>query len=581
MDLGMRKSLLLLLIFFLPSCSWAEYPTFNVQTAAVIVVPDPPVHDFPNEGLIQNDKVRIGDVFFVTDSMRLAKEGKSVWYRVLLSNGALGWIAADGLIITSIALIDVIPGSDSTALFDTLPAGKVIAFKSRKDTFSVLGVTVQKDKDLDHWRYFLKVRHLKCNELNRKRNEGWVRNNDVSLSYVSLWLESTDRILTYDKYHDKSAVESLNVRLLDEYPSQYILNRSQCEAEVINTKIAALLNISRLYCIEGNFNKAINMLGRIITEYPNDKIRGASAVAMAKLRMAEIYWEELHQFNKALELYHEMIRLYPREQINYYEDGSQVGLAAFDGIRRMILLFDFPKEVVIKEYNKVIGESKCDLIKAMAYLELINSCRKFGMYDEAIMKVEELIRFFPAMKSRGFKEEAYFAADALRILCHIYVYDLRAPNEGIKVFNEIYITQKDENPELARGAMFYENVVKDRSLWPRDEVIAGYERFLRTFGEYRDAQERLRVINMLEQQNGYVRYDSSALRAAPVLKGSVLKIMNRGDKLFAYYWIDSVDSLYDYRWFKVIAEDSTLGWIKETQIHLEKFHVNYPRTLEP
>lgn len=539
------------------------------------------IHSHPDTTSERIGTAKLGDIFFVTEITHPDKDvwaQRWGWHRIALPSGRLGWVAGENFQLQDISFINGEGRKDDYGLWDSLPDGKVIATRSKREPFAVLEYKMVRHEG--YMSQFYKVQYF--NEYGWYTEEtGWVRASDVSLSYeILLWhagqhLADWWQDMEWDAEADLDAAEGVFRLLLERYPEKQFIDRSDEYGGELHAGVVALESLARLQVEKKEYAKAIQLLEQIIKRFPSVQSGPGIAGGLAKQRIADIYRENIRDPYRAIDIYQRIVKEYPEEEIGGFEWNSTLDIEAIGGIIETGEEFGLSDSLMLEQYRKAIGNAGFPVVKVIAHIERAKVLRNKGRFSEAIEELTTAISRYPSSVMVFFKTAVHYGLGALDLLCRICAEDLEDPVEARRICQSIYDENRDTN--LARGAMFLKAEILDNSIGDRGQVIREYEILVKYFrgwgvaspdrgwedeiGTYL-ATKRMAEIRSFKPKRGIVQGEDVSLFERADFSAKVTEKLDEGSEIAALY--NKEDG--EHTWYKVRTDERTIGWVEESQI---------------
>ena len=529
---------------------------------------------------------KLGDVFFLQndpDEHSPFNNDVPEWHKALLPHGTFGWIARDDIGQQEISIISGYNRQKECAIYDSVSEKNIIAVKDSTEKLSVSNYWVVPTKEGFEEYYEIGYREHDVENDGYTWMRGWVSGADVSLSYAALYLSAGLCVDGYwqsmfwwgSSYTDLDASEKFFQLLLQKYPNEKLEDSEVIWEEYthhpLHCDIEALVRLSAIYVDQKKYTQALQMLEQIIQEHPKEYSGTTLASGDALLKMAEIYWKHLNNPQKALSLYHQVIREYPGEEIIGFEWNSTLDIDALGGIEKIGEIFPLSPETLIEQYQNVVETSRFDVVKMMACISKTNILRKEKRFKEATRFLLLELEKTPSAPITFYVTRVDYSILAFGLLCDIYREDLKDPERAIEVCRKIYT--KSQGGVLSTVALYFIASLYDYSTGSVSQVMNAYEAAI-TSPNFRDVDigdenskrlsSRLAVLTSFKATPGKINRKRVTIYQFADSKARPLTTLTQGTQVQVLYPWKHQDRL----WYKVKVQDKLIGWLREDQVKL-------------
>jgi tetratricopeptide (TPR) repeat protein len=501
------------------------------------------------------DSGSLGDVFFILGSENTMRHfirwDRPEWHQVVLACGRRGWVADSTLKPMRVELIDGRVTDAHCVLHDSLPGGSVVATRGAELRLVLHGAKLVADADHIHWYY---------NATYPRSVNSWY--GSQSLEWGSEW--------------NLDVAEALFLQLLDRYPTRVFLNRAGGMDGTVHGGVVALQSLAKIQVDRGEYDLAIQRHEEIIDRFPDVRAGMGLAAGVAKWDIARILAEKKHDPYRAIEVYLEIIRDYPQEEISGYEWNSTLDYSALDAMRRLAADEHLPDDYILAQYMQAIEKADFDVVKVVAHTERAKILQSEGQFKQAGRELVLAYVRYPSAAMTFFKDYVHFSVDALDLHCQYACEGPHGPAAARSTCRSVIAQNLDTN--LVWAARFFQAEILDRYDGGREDVIEAYEDIAndpRRFGigvpnrgwnaniGMWQVKERLDAIRSFKPVAATTRPDALLLLAADSSARPIIPIQARRPVTVLY-----PKDAKEPHWLKVRAQDGTVGWLMRDNLDL-------------
>jgi tetratricopeptide (TPR) repeat protein len=418
--------------------------------------------------------------------------------------------------------------------------------------------------------------------------KGWIKASDVSFDYEKQ-IELKNLMSKGNKFLSKAReansveknpepyleqAEGIFKKLLNEYAEEIFIKYNDTKLHV---GVAALNGLSKVYIERKEYTTAIKMLEQIIEKFP-DVLSGIGiASGVAKQDIAQIYWKKLHNPQKSIAIYQQIIEEYPNRIISGFEWSTTLDNFSINNIKKIGEEDSLRNDYMLSQYDIAIENSNSDAVKVISTIEKAKIFRREGKWEKAIDELISIINRYPTAQVQTPPSKMHYSISALDLLCEIYVDDLHDPTKAIEVCQNIIAKNLDE--DLTKGADVLRFKILDETNGAKDYILEQYKNFgekyhnwrvyssIRKHGEQYIAsgfvKNRIKQINSFKTQTGLIK-ENTLLYQKDNFNSKIISNLTKGMEIKILY-----DCLTDGKtWYKIETESGNIGWLSEEQIDL-------------
>jgi outer membrane protein assembly factor BamB/tetratricopeptide (TPR) repeat protein len=241
------------------------------------------------------------------------------------------------------------------------------------------------------------------------KTTGWLNSNDIeigqtdSISFKTSEFQGlycTTATNAWQANGNFDLAESIYLDVLAKYPdTKFRVYDEIIQVDnQIDTRLYVLNHLAGLYISKKEFKKSIEINNEII----NLKESGIQDILKAEMQIIDIYHKELEDFEKTIELCHNVIIKYPNQEITGFECNYWVDIHCAD-ILTDICRKSKNDHLLFSECNRMISETGSPAVSLIATSGLATYYIQHGLFDLLESTLVKTLNKYPAEERLYFK----------------------------------------------------------------------------------------------------------------------------------------------------------------------------------
>jgi outer membrane protein assembly factor BamB len=398
-------------------------------------------------------------------------------------------------IVIFILCFQIITLNAQNGIIKTIPGGITIekesSLRRHPDSNSKL------IKTIDYRTPFIITEQKSFNKLNRtyywykvllndNTTSGWMiskecrvgetdSNDFVKSDYSGLYYSVATNLLCRNCYdlpeHSKDyyLADTLFQTLLEIYSDKQIPFRDENdEISYKNCKIGVLQNLAILYFFKKEYHKSIGILNKLLIQKEATK----EDILSSKLRMMDIYLENLQDTMKTLEMCHDIITHHPNEELVYFEINYWGDIRATETIVKTL---SNPETVnrLKEECQKILTETTNPPVILLSYQGIVKNYIYTKQFNLAKAEILRIIKKYPDESRTYFKTDLNYPISLLSSAIECMI-----KNYGDYIWS-LDLLEKVKNTTNDSVILFYSNYkiaqLSDEANGDREKVLELYK----------------------------------------------------------------------------------------------------------